>query len=1026
MRTLVLTSMGLLTACAWAGPPTVDLAGAWRVRLGEAEPVAIALPGTLGDADLGPAAQEPRVNILTPRHQYIGPATYSRTFTVPAGAEGAYELFLERVLWKSTVSLDGKPLGSCDSLAAPHVYAIPAGTLTPGEHTIAVTIDNTLIQPIGEDGHNYGDSMQTRWNGAIGTLEIRPANPLRKARVFAPLGDVATVKLPEGVKPAEVAASVEGIAIERLPDEADALRFRIPGARPWELDNPQLYTLTLTHKGLAHTIRFGFRTFATKGNRLLMNGRPLFLRGNLDCCHFPLTGYPAMDKGSWLAIYRTLKAEGVNEARYHSWAPPKAAFDAADEIGMLIAPETIWVEGWMRAKHPYVKPIGRGSAEVDAWVHAELFRILDAYGNAPSFFSMSVGNELGGSDFDLMAKWLEECRAYDNRHLYSASTARNISKADDFMVTHHYPGVGGVRGRLGEGTDWDYEDVYARTAIPTVAHEIGQWPVFPLYAHELPKYEGLLRPWNLEVMRERAARAGTLRFNETFSRASLMTNRLMYKAEIESFLRTPSCNGLQLLSVQDYMGQGEALVGWYDAFYDPKPGLGRAQPTADYFAPVTHLARFAKHVWTDAETLAVAFVVRNNGRTPIDADIPWAIPALGHAGVCRAQVPVGAVKEVGRIALPLAGAKAPAQIELRFGRNRWPLWVYPATVSDAVPAGVVVTDSPAEARKALAKGARVLLKARDLTHPKTTLSPRFTPVYWSGAWFSGQTNATLGMAVRADSPAFAAFPTDDWQDWQWRHLVEGSTAFRIAKPAPDFEPLAMPVPDFHHPSLSATLFETAVGPGKLLVCGFDLDADRPEARQLRRSLLDYAASDAFAPKATIAEADLWPLFRSIRDEAKPRPAEYKAAPAYFECAAFLTRQNTAMPWKAKNDRAELAKGAYAIAGDGLCTWSDNDGSYWVGNNLTITLTGLDPVVGTLLVRFRDPNNNGRTAEGALEGRPFKVGAHNKTQANPTGEHWARLNVQREDFLDGKLVLAIRNLSGPNFMIDRLILLPNNP
>ena len=96
MRTLVLTSMSLLTACAWAGPPTVDLAGAWRVRLGEAEPVAIALPGTLGDADLGPAAKEPRVNILTPRHQYIGPATYSRTFTVPAGAEGAYELFLER------------------------------------------------------------------------------------------------------------------------------------------------------------------------------------------------------------------------------------------------------------------------------------------------------------------------------------------------------------------------------------------------------------------------------------------------------------------------------------------------------------------------------------------------------------------------------------------------------------------------------------------------------------------------------------------------------------------------------------------------------------------------------------------------------------------------------------------------------------------------------------------------------------------------------------------------------------------
>ncbi len=1024
MKTVMMAMAGMVAACVWAAPPTIDLAGAWQVRLGEDAPVPIALPGTLGGARLGPEAKAPRVNVLTPRHQYVGPATYTRTFVVGEGAEGDYELFLERVLWKSTALLDGKPLGSRDSLVAPHVYPIPAGLLTPGAHTLSVTVDNSRILPIGEEGHNYGDSMQTRWNGVIGVLAIRPANPLRQARVFAPLGDVAVVRLPEGVPPAEVTAAVEGVAAERLADEAAALRLRVPGARPWELHDPQLYTLTLTWKGLSHTLRFGFRTVAAEGHQLLLNGRPLFIRGNLDCCNFPLTGHPPTDKGSWLAILGTLKAQGVNEARFHSWTPPQAAFDAADELGILVAPEILWIDGWMASRYPGTKGLGKGAPEVDAWVRAELFRVLDAYGNAPSFFSLTVGNELGGSDYALMARWLEACRAHDGRHLYSASTARTVSEADDFVVTHHYPGVGAVRGRLREGTDWDYEDVYSKTALPTVAHEIGQWPVFPLYAHELPKYEGLLRPWNLETLRDRAAEAGVLRFNEAFSRASLMTNRLMYKDEIESFLRTPSCAGLQLLSVQDYSGQGEALVGWLDAFYDPKPGLERAQPVADYFAPVAHLARFPKYVWRADETLTVALVVRNNGPEPLRGEIPWSVPALGAAGLCRAEVPVGAVREVGRVALPLAGAKAPARIELRFGRNRWPLWVYPARVSEAVPEGVLVTDDLAAAKAALAEGGRVLLKARDFIRPERTVSPGFRPVYWSGAWFSGQTNATLGMAVRADSPAFAAFPTDDWQDWQWRRLVEGSTAFRIQGAAPDFVPLAMPVPDFHHPALLATLFETAVGPGRLLVCGFDLDAALPEARQLRRSLLDYMASPAFAPKAAFADdKTLWAHFRSLRDEAKPRPAAYRDAPVYVECAAFLARKNRAMPWKARDDRAELAKGAYAIAGDGLCAWSDADGAYWVGDALTITLTGLDPVVGTLLVRFRDPNNNGRTAEGALEGRPFQVPAHAKGEGNPTGERWLRLPVQREDFLDGALTLAIRRLTGPNFMIDRLILLP---
>ncbi len=1026
-RTIAIVAIGLCAAGAAATPPTVDLAGAWQVRLGEAAPAEIRLPGTLGDAGLGPEATRPLDGALTPRRLYVGPATYTHTVTVTPGMTGDYELFLERVMWKSTAAWDGTPLGACDSLSAPHVHPIPAKLLTPGTHTLTLTIDNSLIHPIGEKSHSYGDLMQTRWNGAIGRLELRPRNPLRQARVFAPCGETVTVRLPKGVPAEEVEAAVDGMKTERLSAEGDALTLRVPGAKPWSEFDPRLYTLTLNWRGLGHAIRFGFRTVERRGNRLFVNGRPFFVRGNTDNCHFPLTGYPAMDKASWLRIFGILKGQGVNQIRCHSWVVPQAAFDAADELGLFVSPEIIWFDGWMSEVYPYLKGLGRGNADADAFVRAELFRVLDAYGNAPSFFSLTVGNELGSSDFGLLSEWMAACKAHDGRHLYAASSARAITPADDLTVTHFYPGVGWVRERRREGTDWDYEDVYAKTQVPTVAHEIGQWPVFPNFAREIPKYAGLLRPWNFEQFRARSAEAGVLRFNAAYERASLMTNRLMYKDEIESFLRTPSCAGLQLLGIQDYTGHGEALIGWFDSFYDEKPGAERAVPVPAYFAPVAHLARFAKYTWTTDETFAVKLVIHNYGEKPLRGPVVWSFPALNRTGVVHVDVPVGAVREVGELALPLRGVPAPVKAEFRFGDNRWPIWVYPADIPEAVPEGVVLTEDPAEAKAALAKGARVLFDAHACPAPSAAIHASFIPVYWSAAFFSGQSRTTLGMVVQDKHPAFARFPTEDWQDWQWKHLIDNAATFRIAGAAPDFVPLAMPVVDFHKPALAAALFETAVGPGRLLVSGFDLSDRRPEARQLRRSLLDYVASEAFAPKAAIGEKDLWALFHDARADLAPRPAAYKAAVAYVECAAFLARQGVETAWSPKRDRSECVAGSVTPGGPGVFTWADKDGRYWVGRDtLTITLSGCPNVRGKLLVRFRDANANGRTCEGVFDGgRAFAIPPHAKGKDNPDGSYWLELPVDMEDFLDGKLELRLRKTGGPNITVDRVVLLPNN-
>ena len=70
-----------------------------------------------------------------------------------------------------------------------------------------------------------------------------------------------------------------------------------------------------------------------------MNGRPVFLRGTLECSVWPLTGYPPTDVPAWQRIYRIMKSYGLNYIRFHSWCPPEAAFAAADLEGIMIQAE---------------------------------------------------------------------------------------------------------------------------------------------------------------------------------------------------------------------------------------------------------------------------------------------------------------------------------------------------------------------------------------------------------------------------------------------------------------------------------------------------------------------------------------------------------------------------------------------------------------------------------------------------------------------------------------------------------------
>ena len=87
----------------------------------------------------------------------------------------------------------------------------------------------------------------------------------------------------------------------------------------------------------AKLVKYGLRKLAIKDKQFVLNGRPVIMRGPVDECIYPLTGYPPMDKENWLRVIKICQSYGFNFLRFHSWCPPSAAFEAGDELGLSVS-----------------------------------------------------------------------------------------------------------------------------------------------------------------------------------------------------------------------------------------------------------------------------------------------------------------------------------------------------------------------------------------------------------------------------------------------------------------------------------------------------------------------------------------------------------------------------------------------------------------------------------------------------------------------------------------------------------------
>lgn len=770
--------------------------------------------------------------------------------------------------------LDDREIGSNRSLVAEHAYDL--GLLAPGRHRLSVRVDNRMLMAYQPDAHSVSDSLGMSWNGIVGKLQLRATSPvwLDDVQVYPDVADktvlVAIAIGNAGGRVGSGTVTANGVAYPvRWSATGGAATIRVPfpaEAQTWDEFHPVLHDLRLQLKGpgAADTreIRFGFARIAARGKQFVLNGRALYLRGTHHGGDFPLTGYPPTDVAYWRKIIRINKDWGINHIRFHSFCPPDAAFQAADELGVYLQPEPgMWND---------VSP----GTPMEAMLYEETDRMIRAYGNHPSFLLLSPSNEPKGKWKAAFDKWIAHYRQADPRRLYTNGTGHTerevpaLAAGADYLAMQRI-GAQPLRGERG----WfgrDYGAALADVQIPLVSHEAGQWAAYPDY-DIIGKFTGYLRPGNYEIFRDSLARHGMAGRNRDFAWASGKFQVQAYKEEIEANLRTPGLSGYQLLDLHDYLGQGTAPVGVLDTFWEPK-GYVTADDFRRFNGPTVPLARLPRRTYTVGETLTADVEVAHHGAAPLaDAQATWQlVDARGHvaaaAAFARRTIPIGKNIALGKIALPLARLDAPHSYRLEVNvngsgsgiDNDWRIWVYPAQAADAEPADVLVTRSWNAAEARLAQGGKVLFLplAADLDWSGPPLAG--VPVFWNRlmnpAW-----SRTLGVWIDDHHPALAHFPTDRFNDWQWSELIEGTRTINLDRLPAALQPVVQPVDDWNRNFKLGLLLEARVGDGRLMVATPDLVNDldrRVVARQLRQSVLHYMAGDSFQPHAAIAAADM--------------------------------------------------------------------------------------------------------------------------------------------------------------------------
>ena len=850
---------------------------------------------------------------LTPDKHYVGVAWYQKEVSIPSSWKGErIVLTLERPHIETTVWVNDKKVGMQNSLCVPHEYDLTS-YIRPGKCKISIRVDNRLKEiNVGPDSHSVTDQTQGNWNGIVGKMTLTAGSTIHfdDIQVFPDLANKkALVKIllkSDKLRnvSAKVILSAQSFNSERthtplpvsknilIKGDSLSLEMDLPmgdGMLTWDEFDPALYKLKAKivygNKSEEKEVQFGMRDFTIKGKWFYVNGNKTVLRGTVENCDFPLTGYAPMQIEDWERVFRICKNYGLNHMRFHSFCPPAAAFEAADLVGFYLQPEG---PSWPN----HGPKLGMGQP-IDKYLMDETIRISKEYGNYASFCMLACGNEPSGRWVAWVSKFVDYWKAKDSRRVY---TGASVGGSWQWQPKSQYHVKAGARG-----LDWansmpesmsDYHAKIDTVSQPYVSHETGQWCAFPDF-NEIRKYTGVNKARNFEIFKDLLEAGNMGNMGHNFMMASGKLQALCYKNEIEKTLRTPDYAGFQLLSLNDYSGQGTALVGLLNVFWEEK-GYINAPEFRRFCSPTVPLARIQKFVYKNNETFQADIEIAHFGKSALkNAKTTYKITdeygkVFSKGIVSTKDIPVGNCFNLGSVKFALGSIEKAQKLNLEIAVedteavNDWDFWVYPATVT--IDKGTVyVTDSVDEkATEILKSGGNVLLTAAGKITYGKEVAQYFTPVFWNTSWFKMRPPHTTGIFVNNYHPLFKNFPTDYHSDLQWWELLNKTQVMQFTDFPADFQPLVQSIDTWFISRKIGMLFEAKVLNGKLMMTSMDIKSDpdnRVVARQMYKAILDYMNSDGFRPQTTIPLESIKDLFtkkaKKVDSYTKDSPDELK-------------------------------------------------------------------------------------------------------------------------------------------------------
>src|SRR5215213_3850037 len=411
---------------------------------------------------------------------HIGEAWYQREFEVPAewlGPDCVLILGFGAVDYCAEVWLNDIKVGKHEGGYLPFELDITKAARA-GENTLTVRAED-LLETFNEIPHGkqswYG-MLSGIWQSVW--LESRAASHIQRIRILTEGEDVSVEVSGRGDFTGRLAAEIldsSGEIVARVKPDGPRFSLHVEHPRLWSPEEPNLYTLKVSTRSDEVTETFGFRTIETRDGKILLNGRPFYLRGALDQDYYPelISTPPSLEYIE--DQFRKAKEMGLNCLRIHIKVADPRYYTAADKVGLLI-----WTE---LPNHVLLSQHARRRA------CETLAGMVERDGNHPSIGIWTIINESWGIDLtdpDQRA-WLIETyhwlKELDPTRLVVGNSAcwSNFHVATDIADFHIYYAMPDHHEKWRKWTE-----TYMRRPW---------W----LFAHEYTEYEQwrefLLDPW---------------------------------------------------------------------------------------------------------------------------------------------------------------------------------------------------------------------------------------------------------------------------------------------------------------------------------------------------------------------------------------------------------------------------------------------------------------------------------------------------------------------------------------------------